>query len=69
MIAMYYLVKEENDFMVIKVQGTNDGTYHKLQRIYDTVCGQFGRYDYAIIWRDFYNGKITGDELRIKLDI
>jgi hypothetical protein len=65
---MFYIIKTNNVFTVKEVkEPTTDATYHDLKKEGFDVHGQFGRSDYAEIWKDFYNGVITRKELNEKL--
>ncbi len=73
---MYYIVKKENTkyyiFEVCDVLA-NDATIHNLQvdseLNFVDVAGQFGRYEYAEIWKDYYNKDISQKELRKRLNL
>ena len=68
---MYYIVKHKNrkDYSLVQVKEADDGTYREIKELTDDIKGQFGRLDYAEIWCDFHNDKITRDQLRIRLNI
>jgi hypothetical protein len=63
----YFLIKSSIDNKYwVKISGLNrerfEWEFPKLD-----IQGQFGRLEYAIIWRKFYNKEITREELKIKL--
>jgi len=67
---MFYVVGERGKkLIVIERFNTTDATYHEVKKEFDRIEGQFGREEYANIWKDFYNGDISRRELHCKLGI
>ena len=68
---MYYIVKKENEeeYSLLRIEDTTDATYDSVKAMTVDIKGQFGRLDYAEIWCDFHNNKITREQLRSKLNI
>lgn len=66
---MYYIIKKPNqeNYSLLHIENTTDGTYHEVKEQVDDLVGQFGREDYAQIWCDYYNGVITMVEVKSKL--
>jgi len=66
---MYYLINTNGNVEIKEVkEPTTDATYHNLKQQGFNVRGQFGRLDFAEIWKDFYNGKISREQLKYKLN-
>lgn len=66
---MYYLINVGGEISIKEVVTTKpDETYSFLKYQGFDLKGQFGRLDYAEIWKDFYNKKITRKELTEKLN-
>ena len=63
---LYYLIQEESVY-IKEIENATDKTYHDLKNQGFNVIGVFGRSDYANMWKDYYNKKITNEELRNKL--
>lgn len=66
---MYYLIKstKEDDFKIIEIEDTTDATYNQLRKENYKMRGQFGLLEYAEIWRDYNNGKLSRAQLNLKL--
>lgn len=68
--SMYYLIKQDGVYKVHEVsEPTTDATYLELKKEGYDVQGQYGRKDYAEIWKDYYNGNINRKELRNRLKL
>ncbi len=62
----YFLIEKNEEVSIFKTTKES----HKSFKEKDVkVVGVFGREDYANIWCDFYNRKISGKELRLKLKL
>lgn len=62
---LYYLIESENKNVTIKkIENATDSTYKELKNQGFKVVGVFGREDYAKKWQNYYNGKITIEELK-----
>jgi len=68
---MYYIVKliDKKEYIIINIDKTTDRTYYDLKLQVEDIKGQFGRKDYATIWTDYHNNKITNKQLRYRLNI
>ncbi len=62
----YYVVNKDGKHEV--VASSKLGYFEAKQKWGDNLAGRWGREDYAVHWRDFYNNEIDRDELVKRLD-
>lgn len=67
---MYYLIKKNkgDNYSVIEIENTTDATYHKVKEENYAIAGQWGRPDYIHVWKDYYNGLISKEELSFMMN-
>lgn len=67
---MYYFLIEDFDKKIIikKVANGTDKTHSELKEQGYIIKGCFCRLDYAELWQSYYNGEITQQELKEKLN-
>lgn len=65
---MFYLIEKHGELEVVPFEGeATDGILHLLERAGIKVYGQFGRLEYAELWKHYYMGELSHEELRARL--
>jgi hypothetical protein len=67
MIKYYYLVRNiKNDKLEVQESTL---PYYEFRDTVEKIEGNFGRRKYAEYWRDFYNGDISREQLRVFMNL